>query len=169
MATTSNVTEADTDAVRISHEVEPPKQARISRASLQFDPNDDDYDPRFLNTLSSAEGADLKRKFFKNTTPDYLMTKCKNLEQYNKDMFMAFIQMGSVMIDLATKGDLPTFKRLFAEAMDKEIMFWHITKAFKAAVKHKQLLIIEFIVEDLDTPLNHEAFEGMLHFFIFQC
>lgn len=155
--------------MQITHEEEPQKKDRISRASLKFDPNDDDYDPRFLNTLSSSEGADLKRKFFKNTTPDYLMTKCKNLEQYNKDMFMEFIKMGSVMIDLATKGDLDTFKRLFAEAMDKEIMFWHITKAFKAAVKHKQLLIIEFIVEDLDTPINHEAFEGMLHFFIFQC
>ena len=84
-------------------------------------------------------------------------------------MFMQFVAMGSVMIDLATKGDVETFKRLFVEAVDKEIMFWHITKAFKAAVKHKKLQVIEFIVEDLDTPLNHEAFEGMLHFFIFAC
>ncbi|MGB1652007.1 MAG: glyceraldehyde 3-phosphate dehydrogenase NAD-binding domain-containing protein, partial [Acidimicrobiales bacterium] len=64
--------------------------------------NDDDYDPRFLNIMSSSEGADLKRKFFKNTTGDYLMQKCKNLEQYNKQMFMEFIKLGSVLIDLAT-------------------------------------------------------------------
>ena len=57
----------------VSHEIEPPKKDRISRATLKFDALDDDFDPRFLNTLASAEGADLKRKFFKNTTPDYLM------------------------------------------------------------------------------------------------
>ena len=57
----------------VSHENQPPKKDRISRASLKFDDAEDDFDPRFLNTLASAEGADLKRKFFKNTTPDYLM------------------------------------------------------------------------------------------------
>lgn len=51
----------------------PPKKDRISRASLNFDPNEDDYDPRFLHSMQSAEGADLDRKFFKNTTPEYLM------------------------------------------------------------------------------------------------
>ena len=57
----------------VSHEVEPPKKDRISRASLKFDEKDDDFDPRFLNTLAYSEGADLNRKFFKNTTADYLM------------------------------------------------------------------------------------------------
>jgi hypothetical protein len=47
-------------------------------------------------------------------------------------------------------------------------MFWHISKSFKAAVKNKQLELIEFMIEDLDLPLgNHEAFEGMLHLFVF--
>jgi hypothetical protein len=75
--------------------------------------------------------------------------------------------MGKAMIDYATEGDLANFKRLFVESDDKEIMFWHVSKAFKAAVKHKKLNIIEFIIEDLDMPLFHEAFDGMLHFFVF--
>ena len=55
--------------------------------------------------------------------------------------------------------DLDNFKRLFAEADDKELMFWHVQKAFKAVLKDKKLKFIEFIIEDLDLPLgNHEAF-----------
>jgi hypothetical protein len=75
--------------------------------------------------------------------------------------------MGKQMIDFATDGNLEEFKRLFVEADDKEIMFWHVAKSFKAAVKFKQLNIIEFIIEDLDLPLAHEAFDGMIHMFIF--
>lgn len=48
----------------------------MSRATL--DENDEaadieDNDPRFLHTMMSSEGADMKRKFFKNTTGEYLM------------------------------------------------------------------------------------------------
>ena len=91
------------------------------------------------------------------------------LEKYDLDKFVRFIYMGKAMIDYATEGDLENFKRLFAEADVKEIMYWHIQKSLKAAVKSKQLLIIEFIIEDLDTPLHHEAFEGFLHNFLFFC
>lgn len=128
-------------APMVSSEVEPkpkaPPKDRISRASLSFDPNEDDFDPRFLNTMASSEGADLNRRFFKNTTAEYMMAKCKNLERYNKDLFMQFIGMGSTLVDLATRGEYEQFKQLFVQAVDKEMMFWHITKAFKAAVKHK--------------------------------
>lgn len=87
--------------------------------------------------MQNSEGADLSRKFFKNTDAGYLMAKCKNLEQYNKDQFFRFIYMGKAMIDYASSGDLENFKRLFVEADDKEIMFWHVTKSFKAAVRNK--------------------------------
>jgi hypothetical protein len=29
--------------------------------------------------------------------------------------------------------------------------------------------MIEFMIEDLDMPLNHEAFDGLLHIFVFSC
>jgi len=65
------------------------------------------------------------------------------MEVHNKKMFFVFIKMGKELIDYATKGDLLSFKAMFAAAPDKEIMFWHITKSFKAAVKHQRLNIIE--------------------------
>ena len=46
-------------------------------------------------------------------------------------------------------------------------MFWHISKCFKIAVKGKIMNMIEFMIEDLDLPLYHEAFDGMLHIFLF--
>ena len=33
----------------------------------------EDTDPRFLHTIKTADGADIKRKFFKNTSGEYLM------------------------------------------------------------------------------------------------
>jgi hypothetical protein len=75
--------------------------------------------------------------------------------------------MGKAMIDYTKSGDLKNFKRLFIEADDKELMFWHVSKCFKVALKEKIMNMIEFMIEDLDLPLYHEAFEGMLHLFLF--
>ena len=46
-------------------------------------------------------------------------------------------------------------------------MYWHVTKALKAAIKNQQLEIIDFIIDEMDTPLDHDAFDGYLHLFIF--
>ena len=46
-------------------------------------------------------------------------------------------------------------------------MFWHVIKSLKTAIRHKQLLIIELIVEDLDTPLHHDSFKDMLNAWVF--
>jgi hypothetical protein len=130
----------------------------------------EDNDERILHILSESEGADITRRYFKNTSGEYLMAKCTQLERYNLNKFTRFIYMGKAMLDYAKDDDLDSFKRLFAEADDKELMFWHVQKAFKAVVKAKKLKFIEFIIEDLDLPLgDHEAFGGMLHMFIFQC
>ena len=48
-------------------------------------------------------------------------------------------------------------------------MYWHVTKALKEAIKKQEIEIVHFIIEDLDTPLDHEAFEGYLHNFMFMC
>ena len=149
------------------------KQKRNQRATMSDNTDEqvaiEDTDPRFLHILGSSEGADVSRRYFKNIQPHYLMKKCKNLETHNMDLFCRFIYMGKAMIDYAAAGDLNNFKRLFSEADDKEILYWHLTKCLKAAIKNKRMLIIEFIIEDLDMPLGHEAFEGYLHMFIFQC
>jgi hypothetical protein len=48
-------------------------------------------------------------------------------------------------------------------------MFWHVTKAFKAAVKNRHLPIIEYIINDLELSLEHEAFQKFLHLYLFGC
>lgn len=85
----------------------------------------------------SDEGPDIdmNRKFFKNTNGAYLMAKAKALEKYNRDKFFRFIYMGKSMIDYATEGDVTNFKRLFVESDNYELMYWHVSKSFKAAVK----------------------------------
>jgi len=50
--------------------------------------------------------------------------------------------MGKSLIDYAERGDVENFKRLFFESDDLNMMFWHITKAFKAAVKARQIAVI---------------------------
>ncbi len=42
-------------------------------------------------------------------------------------------------------------------------MFWHIQRAFKEAIKHRQLFIVEYIVEELDINLSHDCFFGYFH------
>ena len=107
----------------------------------------EDQDTRFQHIMYSDQGPniDVKRKFFKNTNGTYLMDKVKFLEKHNRDKFMRFIYMGKAMIDYATEGDLENFKRLFVESESLEIMFWHVSKGFKAAVRAQKLNIIEFI------------------------
>lgn len=84
--------------------------------------------------------------------------KAKKLEKENIDLFFRFVCMGKAMIDYADRGDLDNFKRLLKESDDPELMYWHVTKAFKAAVKNRRLDVIEFIINDLELSLNHEAF-----------
>jgi succinate dehydrogenase flavin-adding protein (antitoxin of CptAB toxin-antitoxin module) len=99
----------------------------------------------------------------------FYRAKCKHLEKHNIDKFMRFIYMGKALIDYCTEGDVENFKRLFIESDDKELMYWHMQKCFKAALRAKQLKMIEFMIEDLDMPLNHEAFDGTLNTFIWMC
>ena len=52
---------------------------RICRAVMESEAEQErladieDSDPRFLHTIKTLEGADPKRKFFKNTSGEYLM------------------------------------------------------------------------------------------------
>jgi hypothetical protein len=146
----------------------------ITRAEMRDNTDDalavENEDPRFWHTpYKDDTTVDLKRKFFKNTSADYLMGKVKFMEANDVSLFIRFIHMGKAMIDYTTEGDLENFKRLFAEADDKEMMFWHVSKCFKAAVKGKKLNMIEFMIEELELPLKHECFQGYFHIFLFQC
>ena len=73
------------------------------------------------------------------------------------------------MIDYASTGDLESFQELLRDADDQELMYWHVTKAFKAAVKNKQLPIVRYLIDDLRLSLDHEAFGKYLHLFLFGC
>ncbi len=85
------------------------------------------------------------------------------------DLFFRFVCMGKAMIDYADRGDLENFQRLLREADDQELMFWHVTKGLKAAVKNRHLHVIQFIIDDLQLSLDHEAFQKYLHIFLFTC
>lgn len=93
----------------------------------------------------------------------------QRFEAYDKEQFMRFIRMGSEMMAAAKEGDLDTFRSLFVSAPDKEILYWHLVKSFKAAYKAKKVEILYFIIYDCDMPLNHEAFDSFLYSFIFNC
>mgnify|MGYP001586190346 CR=1 FL=1 len=73
------------------------------------------------------------------------------------------------MIDYAERGDLVNFKRLFFESDDHELMFWHVHKALKIAVKNRQVDIVKFIIADLHLCIDHEAFKYFLHLYLFGC
>ena len=77
--------------------------------------------------------------------------------------------MGKAMIDYAARGDLLNFQRLLSEADDHELMYWHVTKSLKAAVKEKHVNIVRFIIDELLLSLDHEAFKGYIHLFLFGC
>jgi len=81
---------------------------------------------------------------------------------------MKFMVLGKAMVDYATEGDLEGFQDIFDRSKDlHHLMFWHVQKAFKEAVKFRHLMLIEYIVEDLDLSLNHETFKGFFHMFMF--
>ena len=98
-----------------------------------------------------------------------IRAKAKHLEKTNLDLFFRFVCMGKAMIDYAEKGDLVNFKRLLVEADDHELMFWHVTKALKAAVKNKQIEVVRYVIEDLQVSLEHEAFVKYIHLYLFGC
>lgn len=78
--------------------------------------------------------------------------------------------MGKSLIEYAAQGDIGNFARLVDESEEKDLMFWHVTKALKAAVKNKHVDVTRYIVDEpLYVSLNHEAFEKYLHLFLFGC
>lgn len=77
--------------------------------------------------------------------------------------------MGKAMIDYASAGDLANFKRLIEESDDKELIFWHVTKGLKVAVKNKHVELVRYLIDDLRLSLDHEAFQKYLHLFLFGC
>jgi len=77
---------------------------------------------------------------------------------------------GTALVEYAKNNDLDSFQGIFDEAKDMHnLMFWHIQKAFKEAVKYRSLLIIHYLVEDLAIDFSHSCFDGFFHIFLFSC
>ena len=93
----------------------------------------------------------------------------KLLESEDKDAFFKFMIAGKTLLEAAAEGDLQKFEKAFYTCEYKNLCFWHVQQAFKEAVKHRHLFLIEHIVEDMGLSINHQAFEGFFHTFIFMC
>lgn len=110
-----------------------------------------------------------EKRFFKETDPTNLMQQVRELEQEDKDAFYKFMIAGKTMIEAANEGELQKFEKAFYTCEHRNLAYWHVQQAFKAAVKHRHLFIIEHIVEDMGLCIKHEAFFGFFHTFIFLC
>ena len=84
-------------------------------------------------------------------------------------MFFRFVCMGKALIDYAAEGDLVNFQRILEESEDPQLLYWHVTKALKAAVKNKHVEVVTYIIDDMKLSLDHEAFQKYLHLFLFGC
>ncbi len=92
------------------------------------------------------------------------------LEEEDLERFYKFICLGKSLIEYASTGDIGNFARLVDESEERDLMFWHVTKALKAAVKNKHVDVTRYIVDEpLFVSLNHEAFQKYLHLFLFGC
>lgn len=86
------------------------------------------------------------------------------MESADRPAFMKFMARGRSMLQCAIEGDLDGFQKLFTEEPKlQNLMFWHIQRAFKEAVKYRRLFIVEYIVEELGIKLNHDCFQGYFH------
>jgi hypothetical protein len=96
--------------------------------------------------------------------------RAKVLEEEDLERFYKFICLGKSLIEYASQGDIGNFARLVDQSEERDLMFWHVTKALKAAVKNKHVDVTRYIVDEpLFVSLNHEAFQKYLHLFLFGC
>ncbi len=80
---------------------------------------------------------------------------------------------GQALLEYAAEDNLDGFQKVFAEIVfhedQRNMVYWHVTKAFKTALRHKSLKVIEHLVEDLDVDLTHDSFKETFHMFLFVC
>ena len=95
----------------------------------------------------------------------------KSFEQNDKKEFLKFMAQGKALVEYAAEDDLDGFQKVFAQTCEEKsrrnIMYWHVQRAFKEAVKYKSLQIVEHVIEDLDLDLRHESFKNLLHMVLF--
>ena len=94
-------------------------------------------------------------------------------EKNDNEGFLKFMARGKALIEYAAEDNLDGFQKIFAESVKQEeiknMMYWHVTRAFKIALRHKSLLVIEHLIEDLDLDLTHQSFKETFHMFLFVC
>lgn len=108
-----------------------------------------------------------EKKYFADTDSSSLMAQVKELETDDFQAFIKFMIAGKAIIAAAEEGNIDNFTKAFYQCEHKHLAFWHVQQAFKVACKNKHLFIIEHIIEDMGMTLNHEAFTGFFHVYIF--
>lgn len=97
----------------------------------------------------------------------------KKFEKSDVQGFLRFMARGKAMIEYAEQDDLDGFQKIFATVVEeralRNMIFWHVQRAFKLALRNKSMLVIEHIVEDLDLDLSHECFKEVFHMFLYTC
>lgn len=80
------------------------------------------------------------------------------------------MEKGYLLTRCAEDGDLDGFKQVFEEAREfGDLLYWHTQRSLRLAVQHKQLFILEYLVDTLELNLNETSFQGFLHSFIRNC
>ena len=89
-----------------------------------------------------------------------------DLQKENPEEFRKIMMIGNELQKLWQKNDIEGFSTKFLEASNTNVLFWHVTKAFKKALDlfHKE--IVDYILNTLEVDITHESFKFILHYFI---
>lgn len=82
----------------------------------------------------------------------------KQLESQDVNEFMKFMSAGSALISHAATNSLDTFKATYS-LIDPTLVYWHEHRAFKEAIKHKSVTIINHLIVEKGLNLQQECFK----------
>lgn len=110
-----------------------------------------------------------KSKYFDNIDPDEMGKLLSEYQAENPAYFIQIMVIGSKLSKFAEENDVPGFHSLFIECPNKNLLFWHVSKAFKIALECFNKDMVEYMLKSLEIDLSHEVFKHILSFFIEKC
>ncbi len=93
----------------------------------------------------------------------------KRLQEEEPEEFKTLMKIGRVIQQLSEKGGKDEIRELLMAYPVRDRLFWHISQSLKKSVGMRDLKMVRFYVEELGVDLKHQAFECILHFFIWNC